>query len=88
MTPVTARRHRHHQSRTTIVWSVLDGTAQGMFRGLDCAAQGVGFGFLGLIARREGLGFRVLVARRGKVLLVVRREEGSGCGGPHSLYMF
>jgi len=37
-----------------------------------------------LVARRG----KVLGARRGKVLLVpvVQREEGSGCGGPCSLY--
>ena len=74
---VTARR-RNHQSRTTRVWNVL-----------DCAAPGIGFGSLGLIARcEEVFGFGVLATRRGKVLvarrgkvLVARRGKvlGSGC---------
>ena len=57
---VTARRRRHHQSRTTRVWNVLDGEVQGRFRVLVCAAPGVGFGTLGLIVWREevlGSGF-------------------------------
>ena len=45
--------HRHHQSQTTRVWNVLDGTAQVRFRVLDCTLQGVGFGVLGLIVWHE-----------------------------------
>ena len=46
-----------------------------------------------LVARRgkvlDARRGKVLVARRGKVLLVLvaRREEGSGYGGPRSLYI-
>jgi len=97
-----ARRRHHHLSRTTRVWNVLDGAAQGRFGFWIARREKVlGFGFWVLdawrgkvlVARRG----KVLVARRGKVLdarrgklplvLVARREEGSGCGGSHSLYI-
>ena len=73
---VTARRRRHHQSRTTRVWNVLDGKVQGRSWVLDsgCAARG-GLGFWVLVARREevsGSGFWLRGARRSWVL-------GSGC---------
>jgi len=108
---VTARRRRHHLSRTTRLWNVLDGAAQGRF-GFWVARRGkvlVARRGKVLVARRgmvlvagrgKVLGARrgkVLVARRGKVLgarrgkvllvLVARREEGSGCGGSRSLYI-
>jgi len=48
-----------------------------MFRVLDCAAQGVGFGVLGLIAwHEEVLGFGFWTAQRGKFLLVLVARQG------------
>jgi len=81
---VTARRCRHHLSRTTRVWNVLDGVAQGRL-GFWIARREKVLGF-GVLDQRRG---KVLVAQRGKVLLVLvaRREEGSGYGGPRSLYI-
>jgi len=86
-TAVTARRRRHHLSRTTRVWNVLDGAAQGRFGFWIARCEKVlGFGVLDarrgkvLVARRG----KVLVARRGKVLDARQgpgcaAREGSGC---------
>jgi len=86
-TVVTARRRRHHLSRMTRVWNVLDGAAQGRFSFWIARREKVlGFGVLDarrgkvLVARRG----KVLVARRGKVLDARQgpgcaAREGSGC---------
>jgi len=84
---VTARCRRHHLSRTTRVWNVTDGAAQGRFGFWIARREKVlGFGVLDawrgkvLVARRG----KVLVARRGKVLVARRGKDlvarqGSGC---------
>ena len=69
---VMARCRRHHQSRTTRVWNVLEGKVQGRSWVLDsgCTARG-GLGFWILVAWHVevlGSGFWLHRARRSWVL--------------------